>query len=51
MDENTYGMEIPLGEYTKTSCKSLDFKKCSLNELGIDFPRLFQFDHEQHMYV
>jgi hypothetical protein len=30
---------------------SFDFEKCSLNSLQNDYPKLFQFDHEQHMYV
>jgi hypothetical protein len=44
-------METVLDRSGKTSCESLDFKECSLKNLKNDFPRLFQIDHEQHMYI
>jgi hypothetical protein len=45
-------MESLSDEYTKGhQCVSFDFMKCSLSELGISYPKLFQFTHEQHMYV
>jgi hypothetical protein len=52
IDHNAYVMESLSDEYTKGhQCVSFDFMKCSLSKLGISYPKLFQFTHEQHMYV
>jgi hypothetical protein len=32
-------------------CVSFDFEKCSLDNLRNDYPKLFQFDHEQRLYI
>jgi len=51
-DENAYIMEfLSDGPKKAHECVSFDFKECSVNNLQNDYPRLFQFDHEQHMYV
>jgi len=51
-DQNAYVMDVlPDGSKKAHECESFDFKECSVNNLQNDYPRLFQFDHEQHMYV
>jgi hypothetical protein len=50
--ENALAIEALLdGSEEAYECVSFDFEKCSLNSLQNDYPKLFQFDHEQHMYV
>jgi hypothetical protein len=39
------------GSRKSHECVSFDFEKCSLNNLRNDYPKLFQLDHQQQMYV
>jgi hypothetical protein len=52
IDQNMYAMKALSNASRATDkCVAFDFNECSLNELQNDYPRLFQLEDEQHVYV
>jgi hypothetical protein len=52
IDQNMYARKV-LSNASKATdkCVAFNFNECSLNELQNDYPRLFQLEDEQHVYV